>query len=77
MSNIKSSLIPDGEQILGSWAVYIGGQGPSSRKITGRLHVTECAVTFEAGLLLHENAPASIGNRNRPLSDPIHILLSR
>jgi hypothetical protein len=58
----KSSLAV-GEEILGSWSVYLGDPSPNSTKITGKLHVTNQNIHFEAGLALAENAAAQIGRR--------------
>jgi hypothetical protein len=52
-----------GEEIVGSWYVYIGGETPTAAKITGKLHVTNKNVHFEAGLSLKENAGIDISNR--------------
>ncbi len=51
-----------GEEIIGSWAVYMGGQGPSAAKVVGKLHVTNRNVCFDAGLALQENAAADLSN---------------
>ncbi len=44
------------EEPLGSWAVFIGENGPTSEKITGRLHITTWHVYFIAGLHLDRRA---------------------
>ncbi|HSO66419.1 MAG TPA: hypothetical protein VLP30_01085 [Desulfatirhabdiaceae bacterium] len=54
-----------GEEIVGSWHVFIGEDGPSTAKITGQLHVTNRNVHFEAGLSLKENAGVEISNEIR------------
>lgn len=46
----------DGETPLGSWAVFLGENGPGSAKITGRLHVTDRHVYFQSGLKLDAGA---------------------
>lgn len=55
--------LTDGEEIVGSWHVYIGDESPNSAKITGQLHVTNKNVHFEAGISLRENAAADISNK--------------
>jgi hypothetical protein len=54
-----------GEEIKGSWHVFMGEDGPKSAKITGQLHVTNRNVHFEAGLSLAENAGIAISNEIR------------
>ena len=49
-----------GEEIVGSWAVFMGGPGPSSEKITGKIYVTDRYVRFQAGISLEKNAAAKI-----------------
>ncbi|BDD87968.1 hypothetical protein [Desulfofustis limnaeus] len=44
------------EQPLGSWAVFIGENGPLTDKITGRLHITNRHVYFKTGLHLEPHA---------------------
>jgi hypothetical protein len=53
------------ENSKGSWAVFVGGEGPMAAKITGKLHVTDRNLHFEAGLSLEKNAPALLSNRIR------------
>jgi hypothetical protein len=55
--------LPAGENILGSWAVFVGDEGPMAAKITGKLHLTDIHLHFEAGLSLEKNAPAFLSNR--------------
>lgn len=57
---MENQWLADGEQIIGSWFAYIGGETPNSVKITGKLHVTDKNAHFEAGLSLKENAAADI-----------------
>jgi len=57
---MTATWLTPGEEILGSWSVYIGDPGPTSKKITGKLHVTNVHVHFEAGLALRENAATLI-----------------
>jgi len=52
-----------GENLVGSWAVFVGGEGPMAAKVTGKLHVTDRYLHFEAGLSLEKNAPALLSNR--------------
>jgi hypothetical protein len=51
-----------GENPAGSWSVYIGEEGPMAAKVTGKLHITDRNVHFEAGLSLEKNAAALISN---------------
>jgi hypothetical protein len=53
------------EKLIGSWAVFVGGEGPMAAKVTGKLHVTNRNLHFEAGLSLEKNAPALLSNRIR------------
>ena len=52
----KPQWMETAEQPLGSWAVFIGENGPTTEKITGRLHVTTRHVYFQAGLSLDRRA---------------------
>jgi hypothetical protein len=54
--------LASGEEILGSWAVYLGDPKPNSPKVTGKLFVTNQGVHFKSELALAENAAAMIGN---------------
>lgn len=45
-----------GEIPQGSWAVFLGENGPRSAKITGRLYVTDRHVYFRAGMQLDADA---------------------
>ena len=54
-----------GEEIMGSWPVYMGGEGPTAAKVTGKLHVSNQNVHFEADLALQENAAAELSNRRQ------------
>jgi len=58
----KDWLIP-GECEVGSWAVYVGGEGPAAAKVTGKIHVTNLNFHFDAGISLEKNAAAMISNR--------------
>lgn len=49
------------ESPLGSWAAFVGENGPTSAKITGRLYVTNRNVYFDAGLMLDRNAGLMMG----------------
>jgi len=55
-------LIP-GESEVGSWAVYVGGEGPMAAKVTGKIHITNLNFHFAAGLSLEKNAAALLSNR--------------
>ena len=55
-------LVP-GESEVGSWAVYVGGEGASAAKVTGKIHITNLNFHFAAGLSLEKNAPAMLSNR--------------
>jgi len=52
----KPDWMESSEEPLGSWAVFVGDNGPTTAKITGRLHVTNRNVYFDAGLVLDQNA---------------------
>lgn len=52
----KPQWMEGAEESLGSWAVFIGENGPTTAKITGRLYVTTRHVYFDAGLMLDRNA---------------------
>jgi len=45
----------------GSWAVFLGENGPRSAKITGRLFVTDRHVYFRAGMRLDPDAGLQMG----------------
>jgi hypothetical protein len=49
------------EKPLGSWAVFIGEDGPRTEKITGRLYVTTRNVYFDAGMRLDRDAGLLMG----------------
>jgi hypothetical protein len=60
-----------GEELLGSWPVYLGDARVSAAKLTGKLHVTNQGVHFKSELALAANAAAMIGNwweRHRALA---------
>lgn len=54
--------LADDETIVNSWHVFIGRDGPTTAKITGKLYVTNMNVHFEAGISLRENAGVDISN---------------
>jgi len=54
-----------GETEVGSWAVYIGEEGPMSAKVTGKIHITNLNVHFAAGLSLEKNAATLITQLRR------------
>ena len=58
----KSSLAA-GEEILGSWSVFLGAPRPNSEKIAGKLHVTNQNIHFESSISLEENAGLFIAKR--------------
>jgi len=60
---MAQSWLAQGEEMIGSWSVYLGDPRPNSEKITGKLHVTNQNVHFESGIALAENAAALIGRR--------------
>ena len=66
---MKSEWIHENETELGDWAVYIGEPNPNSPKVTGRLHITDRRVVFDAGLELAENAGADIMLRRKAFSE--------
>jgi hypothetical protein len=49
------------EMPLGSWAVFIGEDGPRTEKITGRLYGTTRNVYFDAGMRLDRDAGLMMG----------------
>ena len=49
------------EKPLGSWADFIGEDGPRTEKITGRLYVTSRNVYFDAGMQLDRDAGLMMG----------------
>jgi hypothetical protein len=55
--------LAQGEEILGSWSVFLGGEGPAAAKVAGKLFVTNQNIHFEAGIALAKNAAAMISNR--------------
>jgi hypothetical protein len=59
---MAESWLTAGEEILGSWAVYLGDPKPNAAKITGKLFVTSLGVHFKSELALAQNAAAMIGN---------------
>lgn len=51
-----------GEEEIGSWSVYIGGQGQMDAKVTGKIHITNLNFHFAAGLSLEKNAASLMTN---------------
>jgi len=49
-----------GENEVGSWAVYVGGEGPMAAKVTGKIHITNRYFHFAAGVSLEKNAATLI-----------------
>jgi hypothetical protein len=71
--------LEQGEELVGSWSVFLGDPRPNSEKITGKLHVTNRYVRFQAGISLEENAASLISRRIKPyekLSDQAAIPFS-
>jgi hypothetical protein len=58
--------LEQGEEMVGSWSVFLGDPRPNSEKITGKLHVTNRYVRFQAGISLSENAASLISRRIKP-----------
>ncbi|MCX6566344.1 MAG: hypothetical protein NTW38_07980 [Candidatus Aminicenantes bacterium] len=52
-----------GESEVGSWTVYVGGEGPMAAKVTGKIHITNINFHFAAGMSLEKNAASMISNR--------------
>jgi hypothetical protein len=58
----KSSL-STGEEILGTWSVFLGDPWPNSEKIAGKLPVTNQSIHFEESISLEESAGLIISKR--------------
>jgi hypothetical protein len=69
------------EKPLGSWAVFVGEDGPRTEKITGRLHVTTRNVYFDAGMRLDRDAGLMMGGGSRDFQadaePPFQMMLER
>jgi hypothetical protein len=52
-----------GEEILGSWSVFLGEPRPHSEKLASKLHVTNQNIYFESGIAIEENAGLLISKR--------------
>jgi hypothetical protein len=69
------------EKPLGSWAVFIGEDGPRTEKITGRLYVTSRNVYFDAGMRLDRDAGLMMGGGSLEFQDdaepPFQIMQER
>jgi hypothetical protein len=63
----KEWMIP-GESEVGSWAVYIGGEGPSAAKVTGKIYITNLNFHFDAGISLEKNAASLVSSRIKAFS---------
>jgi hypothetical protein len=59
---MSSEWLAPGEEILGSWNVYLGEPSPTSAKTTGKLHITNQSVHFIGDLELRENAAIYMNN---------------
>jgi hypothetical protein len=57
---MAESWLEQGEELVGSWSVFVGDPTPNSAKITGKIFVTNRYVRFQAGLSLDKNAATSI-----------------
>lgn len=57
------TFLSPGEEILGSWSVFLGEPRPQSEKLAGKLHVTDRNIYFEAGIAIEENAGLLISKR--------------
>ena len=60
---MENSWLGEGEEIIGSWHIYLGEEGPNSAKITGKMYVTNRNIHFEAGISLDENAGNLLSKR--------------
>jgi len=60
---MAQSWLAAGEDIIGSWSVFLGDPGPAGAKVAGKLFVTNQNVHFEAGVALAKGAAALISNR--------------
>jgi hypothetical protein len=63
---MAESWLEQGEELVGSWSVFLGDPRPNSEKIAGKLHVTNRYVRFAAGISLQENAASLIARRIKP-----------
>jgi len=52
--------LEQGEEIVGSWSVFMGDPSPNSEKIIGKIFVTNRYVRFQAGISLEKNAASKI-----------------
>jgi len=52
-----------GEEIIGSWSVFLGEPRPNSQKLAGKLHVTDQNIYFESAIAIEENADLLISKR--------------
>ena len=57
---MAESWLEQGEEMVGSWSVFVGDPTPNSAKITGKVLVTNRYVRFQAGMSLEKNAASSI-----------------
>ncbi len=60
--------LEQGEEIVGSWSVFMGDPSPNSEKITGKIYVTDRYVRFQAGISLEKNAAAKIAAAYRVIN---------
>lgn len=76
---MAESWLEPGEETAGSWSVFLGDPSPNSEKITGKIHVTDRYVRFQAGISLEKNAASLIARRIKPyekLADHVAIPFS-
>jgi len=55
--------LAQGEEIVGSWSVFLGDPRSNAEKVAGKLFITNQNVHFEAGIAIAENAAALISQR--------------
>ncbi len=60
---MDKTFLSAGEEILGSWSVFLGEPRPNSEKLAGKLHVTNQNIYFESGIAIQENAGLLISKR--------------
>lgn len=63
-----------GEEIVGSWSVFVGDPSPSGAKVAGKIFVTNQNIHFEAGIALAEGAAALISRRIRAFEKTDKVL---
>lgn len=75
----KQQWMDQSEEPLGSWAVFIGENGPTTAKITGRLYVTTRHVYFKSLIQLDRNAGLLMGGGpyHADIKPPFHVMDER